>query len=287
MSQKTSLFAQWFLAVLCGIFLGLAGSTKLSGLFAITSIAVWCGFVLIHSLPTGFRGTGKKTLSIQGLSMATGFVAVPALIYLATYWFTIQDPSPHLLVNYIKDHFNHMMAAHAPKAVLSETGQKFVTWPFSFLDPLILLDKKGPRLGIDSRYNLYGNPIVWVLIVPTMFLVILSSTSMLGLQRVGKAGLYLDLLTTKLDHWLQEWGRDMEAQKLFILIGFLSLYLPWVFIGRRGYCYHFHSSAILGSLALAWLVHHLTHKNEKLKMIFPLAVVIAFGVYLSGLGYYS
>jgi dolichyl-phosphate-mannose--protein O-mannosyl transferase len=50
---------------------------------------------------------------------------------------------------------------------------------------------------------------------------------------------------------------------LFILIGFLSQLLPWVFISRLTFPYHYFPSMVFICIALSYVFHRMTERDKK------------------------
>lgn len=116
-------------------------------------------------------------------------------------------------------------------------SSKWYTWPF-MLRPIFYWQGTGDSAGNSYIYFL-GNPVIYWL----------GTLSIIGLFFLCR-----------------------RRVALFILIGFLVNFLPFIFIGRVMFLYHYESALIFSIMALVFIVDRLARK----RIIFAVLVCVCF-----------
>ena len=98
---------------------------------------------------------------------------------------------------------------------------------------------------VSEGISAFGNPAVWWLGIPAFFYLV---------QRIFQK-------------------KDKKA--LFLVIGYLSQYLPWVFVGRTTFIYHYFTSVPFVVLMVAYCLYLLVkERNCPRGIIYAYAVVV-------------
>ncbi len=141
------------------------------------------------------------------------FVLVPALIYLLSY-IPFRDYSDRGLVDRMIQNQNTMFGYHSTLESTHDFSSVWYEWPVlkrpiwfhSHIVTTTLLG--GLREGISS----FGNPAVWWTGIP--------------------AALFMAYL----------WARKKDRTAAFLVVGYLAQYLPWFFVSRITFIYHYFPS---------------------------------------------
>ena len=186
--------------LLSGLFFGLASAVKWSALFAGLGFIFIALYLLITKYPLEKRFQGYK-LILYGL-LSYGLIA------LVTYILTFYDLYKHTgTFQSIIDYQVNLYKYHSTLVATHPYSSPWWSWPFD-IKPLCasrVIDE-----GRFSSVTIFGNPaIFWMGVV---------------------AMVYLGYIAIK--------RRTLEA--VFILFAFLSLYAPYIFIGRIMFIYHYY-----------------------------------------------
>lgn len=237
---------------LCGIAMGLSWASKWTGIYA--SI----GLCLLFFLTMGQRfreyiyASKHQNGSTYGIAhqdiiktfypkfwktigfCLIFFVAIPALIYLAAY-IPFEDDSGNGIIKQLLDNQVGMFNYHSGLRDTHDFSSKWYEWPIMKRPIYYYSGQVSETLhqGISS----FGNPLVWWAGIPLFCFM---------LYRIYKNG-------------------DRKAG--FLVIGFLSQYLPWVFISRTVFIYHFFPSVPFIVLMIGYSMKLATDGRPKLKKV--------------------
>ena len=237
---------------LSGLFVGCAIATKWTGMFTGLALAiVFFGHLFYRNRKSVVNKMDKKDIKKIILSCILFFVFIPIVIYLLSY-FLFPNTFPYT-VNSFTELFNQTKEMFKYHAQLNDTHpftSNWYTWPVMYKPVWYYVsylsgDLKSTIVGI-------GNPAIWwVGIISTLFILV------------------------------SIFGKKMRKQSnLFILTFILCSFLPYLFIGRIMFMYHYFP--VLPFLMLG-IVAMFKKINESLKtnslMIFYIGVVIIFFIY--------
>ena len=253
-----------------GLFFGFAVSTKWQGFYAGLGLAVMffahifarnAEFLRvkkakIKSDETNFILKKGKMLFVKTiLSACVFFVIIPAIIYVLSYIPVINAEETG--VRYMFYNQPHMLSYHANLAPKKPHpySSKWWSWPL-LLKPLYAYSANTNFLAESFAQKIasFGNPALWWLTFPTV----------LGLLAVGVIKKFDDEIKT-------------------ILIGFAAMYLPWIFVSREAFIYHFFPCVIFVALGVVYLFKMLCDA-KKIKKWLPIAytvVVVGLFIYFS------
>lgn len=254
----------WPLA-LCGVSMGLGAACKWTGVYAGIGMGVLFfahlallseSYLLAKKNPDGRTGTyanrdilsifPSRTLKIIGFCILF-FVLIPGLIYLLSY-LPFRDGSASGLFERMWKNQKTMFNYHSSLNATHYFASPYYEWPL-IVRPIwyysgILSDTL--REGISS----FGNPLVWWMGIPAF---------------VYMVYLYL---------------KKKDRNAFFLLAGYLTQYIPWFFVGRITFIYHYFPSVIFVSLMIGYSARRLLLKCSRRK---TLAVLLLYGAAVFGL----
>lgn len=221
---------------LAGVFFGLGAASKWTGIYAGIGLAALLFITLYKRVRdrklarksgdefdiSRTEGTAKNVL-LTLLFCVGAFVVVPVGIYLLSYLpYFLCAESPYSMGG-VWEVQEFMFGYHSKLTATHPYSSKWYTWPFS-IRPIWYYQGKHLADGMIESIVAFGNPAVWW-------------TGALGLialviQRIRRS------------------AADNPAAT-FVLVGFAAQFLPWVFISRATFIYHYFPSVPFVILALA------------------------------------
>ncbi len=250
---------------LCGISMGLGVACKWTGVYAGIGMGILFfahlallseSYFLAKKNPDGRTGTYAnrdilsifpgRTLKILGFCLIF-FVLVPGLIYLLSY-LPFRDGNTAGLFERMLRNQKTMFDYHSSLNATHYFASPYYEWPL-IVRPIwyysgILSDTL--REGISS----FGNPFVWWMGIPAFVYM-----------------LYLYLMK-----------RDKNA--FFLLVGYLAQYIPWFFVTRITFIYHYFPSTVFVALMIGYSARCLLRNTSRRK---ALAVLLLYGAAVFGL----
>ncbi len=237
----------WLLPLaLCGLCFGLGAATKWTCLYA------GAGLGLIWLIDRAERymsaaKAGKKREAISELRKNIAwcllfFVAVPGIIYYLSYapygtargmsgigMFFSRDYAQTVL-----DNQKYMLSYHSGVDASHPYSSRWWQWLLDVRPILYYLE----YFGVESRSSIaaFVNPILcW-----------------------GGLGAMAAMLVL--------WIRKGDKTARFIALGYLAQLLPWVFVSRITFAYHYFPSTVFLCLALAYLFDHVRRRSQSWKV---------------------
>jgi len=231
---------------LSGLCFGLGAATKWQGIYAGIGLA----FLYFYSLGRRYMEYRQamahpsasdaarivrdfKPMALQTVAAGFAFfVALPLVIYFLSY-------IPPMLTEgtdgifYFFENQHTMLSYHSALEDTHPYSSSWWQWPFDY-KPLYAYNPnrdfvpEGTSMGITS----FGNPLIWWLTIP---LVVWA---------------FRRLLSKK---------EETDPALLTMLTGFFSLYIPWIFVTRTTYIYHFFPCVVF---VVLMLVRFLQKKAE-------------------------
>ena len=216
---------------LSGLFFGLNAACKWTGFYAGAGLAVI--YILHHILVGGHylrKSCGDiftlRLLATVGFSILF-FIVIPAVIYYLSYipygMARGMTPGPGMLfdrefLQIVLDNQTSMFSYHGGLTATHPYQSAWYQWIFDARPILYYLDTEN---GLRSSISAFGNPVVWW----------------------GGLGAVIILIYRIFSR------RDGRA--LFITVGYLAVLLPWVFIPRCAFAYHYFPASLFLCLAIA------------------------------------
>ncbi|MDD3591802.1 MAG: glycosyltransferase family 39 protein [Sulfurovum sp.] len=197
-----------------GLFFGLASAVKWSAVFASLGFIMIALYLLITRYPLEKRFSGYKLLFYGILSY--GVVAV--VVYLFTFFdIYLQTGSFQKIIEYqvnMYDYHSRLTGTHA-------YSSPWWSWPIDFRPMCYTREINGTHF---RSVTVFGNPAIFWMGTIAIF--------------------YLTYVTIK--------RRTLESS--FILLAFASLYLPYIFVGRSMFIYHFYYAVPFMMLAVIYML---------------------------------
>ncbi len=231
---------------LSGLFVGLAICVKWTGLYLGLGLCIVFFAKLIHDIWKD-RKLSKQYIQIL-LWCCVFFVVVPIVIYVLSYFLF-----PNVYPNEVKtfsDLFRQiqgMFDYHSNLEATHPFTSKWYTWPI-MLKP-VWYYVSYPLEGFKSTIVGIGNPAIWWV-------------GILGFLYVLIRGI-----------------RSKRREYLFLVVMVLSLWLPYAFIGRVMFLYHYFPVIPFLMLSIVALIKWL---SEKLKTVWVAVLYISVVIILFG-----
>ncbi|MEG1389778.1 MAG: phospholipid carrier-dependent glycosyltransferase [Angelakisella sp.] len=232
---------------LSGLCFGLACSVKWVGVYAGVGLAV---LFFLHL----WEACQQQKILLQLICAGFGFfVAVPLTVYLLSYLpYFLCTAQPHNLSD-VWGLQEFMLGYHGKLTDTHPFESRWYSWPFIGRPIWYSLGAYLPE-GIVSSIALLGNPAVWW---------------------SGAAAMVFLAINKLRSH---TWGGNRAEG--FLIIAFLSQYLPWIFISRSTFLYHYFPSLPFIILALCLTLRQLVQRNKKLRLLPVLLVVVSLGLFV-------
>ena len=234
----------------CGICMGLGVASKWTGVYAGIGLAIiffanlyrrYREYTYAQKVPSGttkgishrkiidsFLPNTKKTI---GFCMVF-FVAIPALIYLLSY-LPFRDYSDRGLWDRMIYNQQTMFNYHSNLESSHPYASSWYQWP-TIYKPIWYYSRivtgAAQEGGLREGISAFGNPAVWWIGIP--------------------AALFMVYL----------WAKKKDRTAAFLLIGYLAQYLPWFFVTRDTFIYHYFPSVIFVVLMIVYSLMQLKAK---------------------------
>jgi dolichyl-phosphate-mannose--protein O-mannosyl transferase len=200
---------------LCGLAMGLAVATKWTGVYAGVGLGLLFLWHLVHDRPARMG----RLLAF----CVVFFIIAPFLLYLASYRpFVSHAPDKGLWQTFI-DNSQDMYNYHSDLEAKHYYSTKFHDWPTLRKPLLYVTTPLGENM--TSSISCMGNPAVWWAGIPC---VLFCFYRFLG-ERDGKAG--------------------------YLAVAYLAQYLPWFFVTRITFIYHYFPASLFMVLMIAYVLH--------------------------------
>jgi dolichyl-phosphate-mannose--protein O-mannosyl transferase len=216
--------------LLAGICFGLGAACKWIAIYAGAGAALLVGLRLCRSWRQHRAQAERKEhfrnyLLPVALVCSVSFLLVPAVIYLLSYIpYLLVDGGNHGIMDILRNQ-RHMFTYHSGLKDTHPFASRWWSWPLD-LRPVWFYSGKDLAYGRTSTIASFGNPLIWWTGIPAV---------------VAAAVIAL---------------RQRERGMVVVLTGFVFQYLPWLFVSRVTFIYHFFS--VVPFMILAQ-VHVMTH----------------------------
>lgn len=253
----------------CGLCMGLGIACKWTGIYAGCGLAV-IFFVVLYRRYREYVYAGKDIFGSTGdISHSrivetfvpytkrtiqfclVFFVLLPAVIYLLSY-LPFRDYSDRGLIQRLLYNQNTMFSYHSNLNSTHDFASAWYEWPILkkpvwYYSRIITKTAEG---GLREGISAFGNPAVWWVGIP--------------------ASLYMV--------WL--WIRKRDNTAAFLLVGYMAQYLPWFFVTRITFIYHYFPSVVF---VVLMITYSFCQWREKLSRQTLLTLVFLYGAAAAGL----
>ena len=220
---------------LSGLFWGIGAASKWTVIYGCTGLVVLYFIGLyqkVRDWPAEQPGRVKWVFQILGFSVLV-FAVIPAAIYTLSYLpyaMAEGDTSLTGLIGAMWENQKYMLSYHSGVTDSHPYSSRWYQWLFDIRPILYYMDND--VAGYTTRFAAFVNPVVcWG-----------------GLLAVASCAVQA--------------VRRRCARALFIFIGYLAQLVPWFFIGRITFAYHYFPSVLFLVLALCYVFHTLAEREE-------------------------
>ncbi len=228
------------LLLLSGLFFGLASAVKWSAVFSGLGFVLIALYLLISQYPLNKRFAGYKLIAYGLLSY--GFLAF--IVYGLTFYdIYLKTGSLQSIIDYQVN----MFAYHSNLIAEHPYSSSWWSWPF---DVKPMCAYRNIENNSFSSISIFGNPaIFWTGIIAMLYLVYIF------MKR-----------------------RTLEGT--FILFAFMSLYLPYIFVGRLMFMYHYYYAVPFLILAIVYGIKDFLNYYPKYSILLWIYLAIVAGLFL-------
>lgn len=253
----------------CGICMGMGIASKWTGVYAGCGLAVIFFAVLYRRYREYVYACGTPSGQTNGISHKSirenfipytrrtilfclvFFVAVPGVIYLLSY-IPFRDYSDRGLIARLFYNQQTMFNYHSGLESTHDFSSAWYEWPILkrpiwYYSRVITQTAEG---GLREGISAFGNPAVWWMGIP--------------------ASLYMVYLCFK--------KRDRNAA--FLVVGYMAQYLPWFFVTRITFIYHYFPSV---GFVVLMILYSLYQWKPKLSKPAFVAITAVYGTLVVGL----
>ena len=220
---------------LSGLFWGIGAASKWTVIYGCTGLVVLYFIGLyqkVRDWPAEQPGRVKWVFQILGFSVLV-FAVIPAAIYTLSYLpyaMAEGDTSLTGLIGAMWENQKYMLSYHSGVTDSHPYSSRWYQWLFDIRPILYYMDND--VAGYTTRFAAFVNPVVcW--------------GGLLAVVACGFHGIV-----------------RRSGRALFIFIGYLAQLVPWLFIGRITFAYHYFPSVLFLVLALCYVFHTLAQKEE-------------------------
>lgn len=224
--NKVSLRQSFKPLLFAGVSFGLGVSVKWTAIYACAGLAVIFFITMFKKIK------GKDVFIKTALFCVLAFIVIPVIIYCLSY-IPYMNSQNDFSIGAIIENQKEMFTYHG-KTVVSSThpySSKWYSWPIIY-KPMWYYEGKVTET-VKEGISAFGNPAVWWLGIPSFV-----------------ACLYFAFLK-----------RSKKA--LFLLIGYISCLIPWVFVERTTYIYHYFPCVVFSVLMTGFCICRLEFKYKR------------------------
>jgi dolichyl-phosphate-mannose--protein O-mannosyl transferase len=219
-----SLKDNWKLLALSGLFMGLAISCKWTGVYGAFGLAV------IFFISLFKKDWNSKRFMKTIVVCCLFFIIIPFIIYTLCYIPVVRNEGVGLLGRMWKDQAA-MLTYHKEANSEHPYSSMFYQWPIIYRP--ILYYARTIEENLSETISSFGNPLIWWSGILAFFILLYDSII------------------------------KKNKNALFIIIGYLAQYLPWIFVGRTLFIYHYFPSVPFVILMIGYVMNDLVKNNKR------------------------
>lgn len=252
---------------LSGVSMGLGIASKWTGVYAACGLAIIFFADLIKRYLQYKYACGNPSGKTNGIAHSTVikefpkktvktiifccvfFIVIPAIIYVLSYIPFVSDGGDTLIARAIQNQ-ESMYAYHANLESEHPYSSRWYEWPL--ITKPIWYYSYHVTDTISEGISSFGNPFVWWVGIPAFFYLIYAAI------------------------------KDFDKKAMFLGIGYLSQYLPWFFVARTTYIYHYFPSVPFVVLMICYAIKRLAANSKTRRYIvygYVAVVVLAFFIF--------
>lgn len=254
-----------FLAV---VFFALGFSTKWFVLYSAAGLLALLVAVRFKDLAKLKGSLSEKYVAFfnHPALLLLGFIGLAVVIYFATYIPEMLAGDSLLTIFNLQ---SAMLSFHS-SAITDPASAPWWSWPFMFrIDGVNVprwFDISYLPNNVVSTISVFGNPVVWW--VGFALMLVLTERAIHGRELVANLWSRLSNSPARKRISIRAKGWDLPA--IFIVVVFFFSWLPYVFISRATYIYHFYLSVPLLCLAITYFINK--YWNTRLGKVAAIAI---------------
>ena len=247
LDKKEKITRKFKYLAISGLFFGLSVCVKWTGLYLGLGLAI-CFFAKLIKESLEDKKISKDYIKII-IWCILFFVLIPVFIYVSSYLlFPNVDPYGVKNLNDIFNQIKYMFDYHANLKEGHDFSSSWYTWILMYKPVWFNVNYYGTNL--KSTIVAIGNPTIWWMGIPTLIYLLLNLI------------------------------KNRKKELLFILTLIITTWLPYLFIGRCMFMYHFFPTLPFIMLGIVGLVKAISEKfKTKLIYIIYVLLVIFFFIY--------
>lgn len=230
---------------LSGIAMGLAVATKWTGIYA----GIGLGLLFFWYLITHFPKKENKVFRLLGFCLLF-FALIPAGIYLLSYLPFVDGTGRSNLFLVVLENTKYILSYHSDLVAEHYYASPFYQWPYIHMPLLYATDMTSSTMV--SSVSCMGNPAIWWFGIPCIL------------------------------YSMYRWLMKDDKTAGFLVIAYLVQYIPWFFVGRITFIYHYFPSSLFMILLIGYTLNRFAKlKPWCVKAVYGylLVVVVVFGVF--------
>lgn len=252
---------------LCGIAMGLSWASKWTGIYSSAGLCV-IFFIQMYKRFREYQYAGKnidgstdgishKYISDNFVKMFVKtivfccifFIVIPVIIYILSY-IPFNDGTDRTLITKVIEAQKTMFNYHSALKDTHPYSSTWYQWPIMYKPMWYYsgITADNLREGISA----FGNPLVWWAGIP--------------------AFIYMLYLIYK----------DKDKKAIFLTLGYLSQYAPWLMVTRTVFIYHYFPSVPFVTVMLGYSFYKIVQKNPKTKkwvFVYTVAAIVLFAMF--------
>jgi len=226
--------------IMSGLFFGLAGAIKWSALFASLGFLAIAIYLIVSKYPLKEQFKGYRLILYGVLS----YILIAIAVYTLTFWdIYLKTGSFQSIIDYQINMYKYHTALVATHPYSSP-------WWSWILDLKPMCYYREIKESIFSSITCFGNPaLFWIGVVAMLYTVYIAV-------------------------------RKRAIESIFLLFAFFSLYLPYIFVSRLMFIYHFYYAVPFLILMIAYLLKDILKWNFRGYIIYFLYLISIITLFL-------
>lgn len=245
---------------LSGLAFGIGVAVKWTCIYSGAGLCIlfFMQMLKLYGQRTKYENYAKKTIKLL-LCCVLYFVVIPILIYWVSYMPYAFLKSGNEKITVVFKIQKDMLEYHKNLDATHFFSSSWYQWPFMY-KPIWFHSETYADRGTISSISAFGNPVIWWSSI--------AATAIFAAIYVKKS----------------KQGENTSDLK-FLTVGYLAQYIPWFFVTRVVFIYHYYNSVPFIILILVYVIKYLYDKSKNQNaarysiIAFTALAIIAFAVF--------
>jgi len=183
------------------------------------------------------------------------FIIIPALIYYLSYTPYMKAESNPYTFKMILENQKYMWNYHSTLDTAASPhpfASRWSTWILN-IRPVYLFQGKGYAKDMISSLSTFGNPIIWWALIPSIIIILIAKF----------------------------YDQDYEGALGFVAVAGLAEFVPWIFISRETYIYHYFASLPFVFLIITMACKFIWDRTKYGKFLVLTFLLAAIGMFIA------